>query len=177
MDSILSAIEDKHRGEEMIATDLEHANKQIAMTRNLRQAFDFLFQMRGRDLPEGRIEIAGDEVYALSLIYETLVPGVEIILEAHRKYIDVQYVVHGEEVIGWAHTDRLIQTVPYDPEKDVWHGMISRNDLTPVRLSTGQLAVLYPTDAHAPKLAAGMPMQIKKIVVKVAFQNTTGGLE
>ena len=41
MDNTQYAIEDKHGGEEVIATDLEHVQEQIAMTRNLKQAFDF----------------------------------------------------------------------------------------------------------------------------------------
>jgi len=153
----------------MIATDLEHANEQIAMTPYLKKAIDFLYQVRDQDLPLGRIDIAGDVVYALSLAYETFLPSSELTLEVHRQYMDVHYVARGEEVIGWAHTDRLVHTLPYDLEKDVWHGRLSVNDLTPIRLSTGQFAALYPTDAHAPKLAAGIPMQIKKIVVKVAL--------
>ena len=46
----------------MIATGLEHAHEQIAMTRNLKQAFYFLVQIRGMDLPEGINDIAVDEV-------------------------------------------------------------------------------------------------------------------
>jgi beta-galactosidase beta subunit len=39
---------------------------------------------------------------------------------------------------------------------------------TPVFLQSGQLAVLWPEDGHAPKLAADAPSTVMKIVVKVA---------
>jgi YhcH/YjgK/YiaL family protein len=114
-------------------------------------------------LTDGRVEIDGDKVYALVQSYETVATD-EPRFEAHRKYLDVQYLASGEEVIGWASIDRLIVGVPYDEAKDASLGRVS----PPVRLSSGQLAVLYPADAHAPKLAAGAPAPVKKIVVKVA---------
>ena len=40
--------------------------------------------------------------------------------------------------------------MPYDPAKDAWLGTVPTDEITPVRLAAGQLAVLYPTDAHAP---------------------------
>ncbi len=150
----------------MIVTDLEHATQQIALTPSLQKAIDFLRQARGRELPDGRVEIDGNTVYALVQSYETA-PVSQARLEAHRKYVDVQYVASGEEVIGWVSTDRLTPAVPYDDAKDVWFGSVPLNEMTPVRLAAGQLAVFYPPDAHAPRLAAGVPACVKKIVVKV----------
>jgi biofilm protein TabA len=89
-------------------------------------------------------------------------------LEFHRKYIDVQYMASGEEVIGWASVERVTITAAYDEEKDIAFGTAPLSEVTPLHLSAGQLVVLYPKDAHAPKLAAGKPSQVKKIVVKVA---------
>ena len=150
----------------MIVTSLEHALEQIALTPSLRKAIDFLQQSHTQKLADGRIEIAGNTVYALVQSYETLAG--EPKFEAHRKYVDVQYVASGKEVIGWAFIDRLVIGVPYDESKDVCFGSVPPGDMTLVRLSAGQLAVLYPTDAHAPKLAARTPSPVKKIVVKVA---------
>ena len=150
----------------MIVTDLEHASGQIALTPALQKAFDFLRQLHGQTPADGRAEIDGQQVYALFQSYETR--GGEPKFEAHRKYLDIQYVAAGEEVIGWAFIDSMAVDVPYDEAKDVCLGHVSPSEMTPVRLSAGQLAVLYPSDAHAPKLAAGAPVAVKKIVVKVA---------
>ena len=76
----------------------------------------------------------------------------------------------GEEVIGWAALERLVVETPYNAAKDVCLGHVPEREVTPVRLTAGQLAVLYPADAHAPKMAAGgVPVAVKKIVVKVAL--------
>jgi beta-galactosidase beta subunit len=61
-------------------------------------------------------------------------------------------------------------TEAYDKEKDVCFGQAKTGLWTPVRLGAGQLAVLYPGDAHAPRLAAGLPARAVKVVVKVAVQ-------
>ena len=152
----------------MIVTDLEHVNEQAALPPALQKAFEFLKQVRAgqQTLADGRVDIDGERVYALVQSYDT--KSGEPKFEAHRKYLDVQYIVSGEEVIGWAFLDRMIVDAPYDAAKDVCLGRVPAADVTPVRLSAGQLAVLYPSDAHAPKLAAGAPAAVKKIVVKVA---------
>jgi biofilm protein TabA len=150
----------------MIVTDLEHAPEQVALTPALQKAFAFLRQVRSQTLVDGRMEIDGDQVFALVQSYDTKCS--EPKFEAHRRYLDIQYVVSGEEIIGWAFLDRMIVTTPYDEAKDVCLGRVPEPEMTPVRLSAGQFAVLYPSDAHAPKLAAGVPTSVKKIVVKVA---------
>ncbi len=150
----------------MVVTDIEHALEQVALTPALQKALTFLRQVRLSSLPDGRMEIDGEQVYALVQSYETR--GGEPKFEAHRKYLDVQYVAAGEEIIGWAFIDRMAVDAAYDEAKDVCLGRVPPSEVTPVRLSAGQLAVLYPTDAHAPKLAAGAPVSVKKIVVKVA---------
>lgn len=152
----------------MIVTDLKHFAEQAALSPALRNAIDFLREVHPQELTDGRVEIDGDEVYALVQSYKTMATD-EPKFEAHRKYLDVQYVAEGEEVIGWAFIDRLVIDAPYDEAKDVCFGRVPQSDTTLVRLSSGQCAVLYPTDAHAPKLAVTVPTPVKKIVVKVVI--------
>ncbi len=89
--------------------------------------------------------------------------------EAHREYIDIQYVVSGTEILGWVPLDAVTTTVPYNAEKDAVLGKVPDDEWTPVRFQTGQVIVLYPTDAHAPGLAIDQPEYIKKIVMKIAL--------
>lgn len=151
----------------MIVTGLDHMDHQVPMTPSLRKAFDFL---RGRDLlqlPEGRMEIDGDRVFALVQRYETVRTGAPT-FEYHRKYIDVQFIATGDEVIGWAPAERMSVTEAYDTGKDACFGTVAAGTWTPVHLQAGQLMVLWPEDGHASKGAAGKPARVMKIVVKVA---------
>ncbi len=151
----------------MIVTDLEHAGKQLPSSPAFRKALAFLRRGDLAALPDGRYEIDGERVFAMAQRYETLAQA-EPRFEAHRKYIDVQFMAAGSEVIGWAHVSALAVTEVYDAEKDVCFGPVKTGLWTPVRLGAGQLAVLYPEDAHAPRLAAGLPAPVVKVVVKVA---------
>jgi len=151
----------------MILSDLEHIGLRASAVPELAKALEFLRRPGTVGLPDGRYEIDGGRVFALVQRYETISQA-EPLFEAHRKYIDVQFVASGSEIIGWAPLASLAATAAYDGEKDVCFGAVRPGGWTPVRLEAGQLAVLYPEDAHAPRLAAGAPAPVIKIVVKVA---------
>jgi biofilm protein TabA len=151
----------------MVVSDLDHIDHQIASPPGLRKAVAFLRSPVLHQLPDGRVEIDGDRVFALVQRYETEMT-VAPKFEYHRKYIDVQFIVFGEEVIGWAPVARMTVTSAYDADKDICFGTVAKGNWTPVHLEAGQLAVLWPEDGHAPKLASGVSSPVMKIVVKVA---------
>jgi biofilm protein TabA len=153
----------------MVVTDFDNAAKQVALSQGLKKALDFLRDKRDQELPNGRIDIDGDRIYALIQSYKSKMERHSPTFEAHRKYIDIQYIVSGAEILGWAPLDTATITVPYDEEKDVLLGTVAVDEWTPVRFTGGQVIVLYPTDAHAPSLAIDHPETIKKIVMKIAL--------
>jgi YhcH/YjgK/YiaL family protein len=151
----------------MIVSDLKHLDHQVSMTTALRKAIDFLLRPDIHLIPDGRVDIDGERVFALVQRYETVITDTPR-FEYHRKYIDIQYIVSGEEVIGWAPAERMTITEAYEEEKDISLGTVLDGKMTLVYLKAGQLAILYPEDGHAPKLAADRPSCVFKIVVKVA---------
>lgn len=151
----------------MLVTDIKHIEHQVSMTPALKKAIDFLRRPDIRNLADGRVDIDGQQVFALVQQYETVIMDAPK-FEYHRKYIDIQYIVSGKEVIGWAPVERMTITEAYNMEKDICFGTVPKEEITPVFLQEGQLAVFYPEDSHAPKLAAGAPSRVVKIVVKVA---------
>ena len=153
----------------MVVADIEHIGYQVSMTSVLKGAIDFLRRPDIHDLTDGRVDIDGQHLFALVQRYETIMADIPR-FEYHRKYIDVQYIVSGEEIIGWVPAGRMAVTEAYDIEKDICFGIAPKGEITPLYLQTGELAVLYPEDGHAPKLAAGAPARVTKIVVKVAVK-------
>jgi biofilm protein TabA len=151
----------------MLVSDLDHIDHQIALAPGLQKALTFLRTRNLPGLPDGRVEIDGDRVFALVQRYETMITDAPK-FEYHRKYIDVQFLVSGEEVIGWAPVARMTVTNAYDAAKDVCFGTMAMGKWTPVHLQAGQLAVLWPEDGHAPKLSGSESSPVMKIVVKVA---------
>ncbi len=151
----------------MIATDLENIAHQVLITPSLQKAIAFLRRRDLLHLSDGRVELDGDRVFAIVQRYETAKTEAPT-FECHRKYIDVQFIASGEEIIGWAPSDRMTVTEAYDSEKDICFGNIAPGAWTPICLHAGQLAVLWPEDSHAPKLSPGPPSPVMKIVVKIA---------
>jgi len=151
----------------MIVTDLDHIEHRVFMTDILKKAFDFLRRLNLNGLTDGKIEIDGEEAFAIVQRYETVVMDIPK-FEYHKKYIDIQYILSGEEIIGWAPSTQMTITGTYDMDKDICFGAVPKGQITPLYLQAGQLAVLFPEDGHAPRLAANAPCHVVKIVIKVA---------
>lgn len=115
--------------------------------------------------PDGRVDIDGDDVFALVQSYETEAAG-DKSFEAHRVYLDIQFIVEGAEVIGVAPIGRLTATTEYDAEKDflLFDGDVAS---TPVLLLPGDFAVLFPEDGHKPGCCHLENQPVRKVVVKV----------
>lgn len=153
----------------MLVTDLKHVEQQLRLTPGLSKAMAWLRQNAKQDLPDGKLVVDGDNLYVMIQSYETYPAGQTPKFEGHKQYLDVQFIVSGQETIGWAAAEAATVTVPYDEAKDIWLGAVAAEKMTPIRLTAGQMAILWPADAHAPKLSTAAPVAVKKYVVKVAL--------
>ena len=152
----------------MIVSHLDHLSEEVISTPALQRAIEFLKSVPAEGLRDGRVDLDGDTVYAIVQSYNSVVPSGPLLFEAHRQYLDVQYVQAGEEVIAWAPLDQVQVTKPYDASTEALLGHVAEAAMTRVKLTAGYLAVLWPTDAHAPRVAVAEATPVKKIVVKVA---------
>ena len=128
------------------------------------QAFEFLKTLTP-DTPDATYEISGRDVYAMVQSYDTEAEPSPI-LEAHRKFIDIQYCMAGAEYIAVAPLDESTVKTPYDAERDVafYH---AQKMMTLCAMTPGRFVLLLPTDEHFAKFAAEQPCRIKKAVVKL----------
>ncbi len=86
--------------------------------------------------------------------------------EAHRKYIDIQYVISGEEMIGVAPVaskGEILQ--PYDESRDL--EFMNVNEGVEYKATPQNFFLFFPSDIHRPSLSVSDSSQVKKIVVKV----------
>ncbi len=111
-----------------------------------------------------KVEIRGKDIFAIHQVYKTK-PVKEARFEAHRKYIDLQYIWKGEELIPISFSGKLKVIRKYDKEKDVeFYKYFPAISLV---MEPGDLAILYPSDAHAPGLVSKKQQLVRKTVVKV----------
>lgn len=159
----------------MIADSIRNKDLYAGISPRLALALDYVEKQTSAGFTEQTVDLDGRQVYAMYQSYVTVsTEGRQY--EAHRRYIDVQYIVEGEEVIHAADLAGMTEMSGYDAEKDVqWFipeaagtngGKAGTTNL--IHLKAGQFGVFFPQDAHMPKLAAGTPGAVKKIVVKVA---------
>lgn len=145
----------------MIFDMLSNCHLYRDITARLDRAQDYLTLTDLAVLPVGRIDLDGDHLYVLVQEYTTK-PLAEGKWEAHRRYLDVQYMYSGCERIDFA----LVNTMnlgEYVEERDFQAMTGTGNPLT---LVPGSFAVFFPQDAHMPGLAVGEPEWVKKVVVK-----------
>ncbi len=88
-------------------------------------------------------------------------------LETHTRYIDIQYLITGEELIGYAPLAGQAVHTPYDTDKDI---AFLEGAADPIRVQQGQFAVFFPHDAHMPGRTMGEPKRVRKVVIKVAVK-------
>jgi YhcH/YjgK/YiaL family protein len=156
----------------MIFDRLENAEMYNGLSKEIATAFEYLRKTDFSKLPEGRHDVDGDRVYAMVQRYQTR-PVADAKWEAHRRYLDVQYVAEGCERIGYtALTDKTPFEKEYDSGNDFALYKTNGEFLT---VSAGGFAIFAPQDLHAPCLAAGTPEtleQVCKVVVKCRVAGT-----
>jgi YhcH/YjgK/YiaL family protein len=151
----------------MILDSLSNASLYARISPRLAEGLEFLRAADLKALPVGRTDVAGPSVFALVQDYRTKAAE-EGFWESHRRHIDIQYIVIGEEKLGHSPAENLRITEPFDEAKDLIKYAGAGGDL--VTLRAGQFAVFFPHDAHMPGLHpdGSSPTPVRKVVVKVA---------
>lgn len=125
-------------------------------------ALEFLRKTDFTKMELGRYELQGDDIFYMVQRYET--DPDKTISEAHKKYIDIQFMVDGEEIIGIAPISCEKTETEAKPENDVW---FYKCKTEPITLIKNSFMVLYPNDLHCPGVAVDGAKACHKVVVKV----------
>ncbi len=147
----------------MILDSIANIERYRSLSLNISKAIDYILSGKAENLPAGKTEIDGDEVFLLMNEYETK-DQTECKTESHRIYIDIQWMIAGSEKVGFSFLDNQKATESYNPEKDYTFYEAS---LDYFELKQGCFAIFFPTDLHCPSIAIHTPMKIRKAVLKV----------
>lgn len=124
------------------------------------EGLEFLAKTDFSKLEDGR-HVINDYMYVNVETYQT---KEDALFEAHRDYIDIQYIISGEEKIGVTKYSDCTENTPYDKERDI-EFLNGEGEFYPMR--TGDYMILYPTDAHKPSISLNEKATVRKAVVKV----------
>jgi len=146
----------------MIFDTIDNFVKYIKLNKNFIDVSGFLSNTNFNDLKDGRLDINA-ETFALISTYDTKDQESGFI-EYHKKYIDLQMIITGEENIGYAPVSECKELM-FDEEKDYGklEGVLSFYKLTPKNFM-----LLFPFEGHMPQICIeGENKSVKKIVIKI----------
>jgi YhcH/YjgK/YiaL family protein len=130
------------------------------------EAFEFLKKAVNEEYKDGNYEIDGKNIYAFISSYETKTES-EVQFEAHNKYIDIQCVVSGTEVIGFESEKEVTLTQDYKDGNDICFYALNEN-YDKIALKKGEFVIIMTDELHAPCLSVeNKPENVRKIVVKI----------
>ena len=147
----------------MILDTLQNAHLYYGLGDRFITAFEYLKTTDFEKVEKGKYEI-GDDIFAIVNEYDT-VDTAEELMESHKKYIDVQYIVKGAELVGHDFLQDKTPSRAYDEAADFM--LFSETPVFFSRLDQGNFAVFFPSDLHMPNIKIDKPLAVKKVVIKI----------
>ena len=130
-------------------------------------AYKFLKETDFETIPTGRYDLDKSGTYATVSDYVTKDADTAF-FEAHRKYVDIQYVPVGQEYIGITSLEAVDSVkLEYDEEKDIM--FFSKADETQRLADKRHFLVFFPSDGHMPCLKVEKNDTVRKVVIKIPF--------
>lgn len=152
----------------MILDTLKNAGHYAFLGPRFKRAFEHLSSI-APDAEDARYYLDGSEDYVMVQTYRTE-PADKRTYESHLRYVDVQYILSGQEIIAYQEASGLEPRQAYDPEKDViFYQDTPGKDL---HLKAGDFVIFWPQDGHKPACQVESAEEIRKIVVKVQLMDT-----
>lgn len=147
----------------MIKDKLKNSQTYYGISENLKKGFEWLKNNDLKALPDGKYKIKNENIFAniQSYITKDAAP-----YEAHKRYIDIQYMISGTEKVGVTDYTNCTTTEKYNEEKDVEFLENNQSDFYQI-LEEGDFLIFFPQDAHQPSLDAEQKLNVKKVIVKV----------
>ena len=147
----------------MVIDKLSNAEQYYGLSDRIGKALKYLQNTDLKNIEIGKHEIEGKNIFVVVSEYETknIEQGK---WEAHRKYIDIQYVVSGKEKIGYACINEMKVIGEYSEEKDV---LFLEGEGDFLLVNEGTFALFAPQDVHMPGIQVNSGQHVKKIVVKI----------
>ncbi len=144
----------------MIFGNINDAEKYFPVNRYFAEAFGLLKGLDGSE--HERITVKDGTFWINFAEFDEIATG-DKPFEAHKDFLDIHYIIEGEEKFGCANTESLTESRPYDKENDYLLLSGSADILT---LKKGDFCIVFPEDAHIPCMSKGNE-KLKKAIVKI----------
>lgn len=149
----------------MIIDLLSNAEKYYNLDTKIFRALQYLQTTNFSNIEKGKYEVEANKIFALVNEYKTVNAATNQ-MESHLKFIDVQFIVTGEELIGHGFLANQTISKKYDKKNDYMLYADAPQFFS--KFTAGMFAIFYPTDLHMPNLQVNKSILVKKVVLKVA---------
>jgi YhcH/YjgK/YiaL family protein len=149
----------------MIYDHISRIAKYRGLSPLVAKAIDYITATDLTKLPLGRVDVAGDDIYAAVHEYDTKSEA-DSKFEGHKTYVDLQLIVSGTERMDVADIDQLTMNKPYNEKSDVWF-FDRPATVQKVIVSACEFTMFMPHDVHAPTIAVDKPTPVRKVVLKI----------
>jgi YhcH/YjgK/YiaL family protein len=146
----------------MVLDSIKNYGLYTSLGERLAEGYNFINTTDLKAIQEGIHEIDGQSIFAIVQEYDTKEEK-DCFLEGHTKYIDIQYMIEGTELMGIV-TKGDQKIVSLDVEKDY---TFYEGETSYIKVEAGMFTVFFPDDLHRPCLKVGNVTRVKKVVVKV----------
>ena len=152
----------------MILDTIQNTHLYLGLNARFAKAFEILTDKTLSQKQDGKYAVDGEKIYYTIQRYTTKPPS-EGKLEAHRKYIDIQFLLEGTELLGYAPLKGLTTAEVYNPQKDIAF-FNTPKEITKVILEPGLFCILFPDDTHLPCRQLAGPTEVRKAVIKIQIK-------
>lgn len=135
----------------MVKDSIQNASLYQSLSPRIARALEFARSGALEGLAPGRHDLDGDALYVM-VQRNALGRWADARWEAHRRYIDIQFVISGRQIIGYCDISQLAPDKGYDAERDL--EFLNDGDGAHLLMRKGDFAIFFPQDAHRPNVLA-----------------------
>ncbi len=146
----------------MVVDKIENYGRYKNINERLAKAFEYLITTDFNIIEPGKYEIDGDAIFAIVQEYDTKEEA-DCYLEGHFKYIDIQYIVSGEEIISVVPLTNQVPVTKNEENDYAFYECAT----SPIIISAGMFTIFFQDDLHKPCMKSGSVTKVKKVVMKV----------
>lgn len=146
----------------MILDSLKSFSTYSSLNPLFQKAFEYLSNNDLSLAEPGKIVVDGEKLFINVQDIQGKTPEAAK-MEGHKKYIDIQIVLKGNERMGWTAIENCKDEIePYNSDKDI---VFYKDKATSyIDVKPGEFVIFFPGDGHAPAIGNG---PIKKAIIKV----------
>ncbi|MBO5069356.1 MAG: YhcH/YjgK/YiaL family protein [Roseburia sp.] len=146
----------------MITGNIKSCEKYNNVHKDFEKVFDYLKNNLNKE-STGRADLA-DGVWVNAPSAPTS-DGTSTTFEAHRKYLDIHYIISGKEAFGYSNVESLTTTKEYSENEDY---ELLEGEISTIILNEGDFCIVFPEDAHIPCMQK-LSDNLVRVVAKIKY--------